>query len=81
MGAVLTTISAGTGAGELETGTTGMIPTLADPAVAVGGDTLTIDMDLNLNATASATGIIAERVIDARKEFFFPANRKSDRGR
>jgi len=43
MEAVLTKINAGTGAGKLEIATTGMIPTLADPAGAVWGDTLTID--------------------------------------
>lgn len=45
MEAVLTKINAGTGAGKLGIGTTGIVPTLADPAGTVSGDTLTIDKD------------------------------------
>ena len=58
MEAVLTKINAGTGAGKLEIGTTGMVSTLADPAGAVWGGTLTIDMAPDPNTTASATGTI-----------------------
>ena len=58
MEAALTKINAGTGAGKLEIGTTGLVSALADPAGTVRGDTLTIDMAADLNTIASATGII-----------------------
>ena len=58
MEAVLTKINAGTGAGKLEIGTTGVVSTLADHAGAVWGDTLTINMAPDPNNMASATGTI-----------------------
>ena len=68
MTAVVTTIDAGTGAGKLVIGTTGMGTTLAtftlaDPCGTVSTDTLTLDFDPDLSTTAAASGTAAAAII------------------
>lgn len=66
--AVITKIDAGSAAGKLVIGTTGMgttlaTLTLADPCGTASGATLTFDFDPDISATASATGTAAAAII------------------
>lgn len=69
MDAVVAAIDAGSGAGKLKIGTTGMASTLAvltlvDPCGTVSGDVLTFDFDPDISDTsADNTGTAAEATI------------------
>lgn len=65
MAAVIAQIDAGSGAGTLEIGTTGMASvlvtlTLADPCGTAASGVLTLDFDPDITATATGTGTAAE---------------------
>ena len=66
--AVIAKIDAGTGAGKLKIGTTGMASTLvtltlADPCGTASGVTLTFDFDPDISATAANSGTAAAAII------------------